>query len=356
MNTQKTVIFTPDYSTDNPYQNLLANSIEQNGYKVNYANYPKGLFLLNKLVNSNNNPDVIHLHWITEIIRRLAWSRNGLIFRIKCFLLMLDCLICRARGTKIIWTIHNKTAHEGHDQNREIYIRRLLTKYVSQVIIHSEQAKELLIDFYQSDALKNAQVIPHGNYDNCYASANKTEAFKQKFQLTPQTNVFLFFGAVRPYKGVENLIENFKQHQAEDAKLLIFGKPSSDEYKQVLLDLIDNHKNIITEFSFIKDEDVADILNIADYIVLPFAKTLTSGSTILAMTHGKALILPDSASIFGCVPDEGVIYFDDNSGLLPALQSATKAESQSRGLVNLEAAKQLCWDKIGKQATRIYSK
>jgi beta-1,4-mannosyltransferase len=48
---------------------------------------------------------------------------------------------------------------------------------------------------------------------------------------------------------------------------------------------------------------------------LPFTDSLTSGSAILAMSSNKALLLPEKARVFGCVPEEGVRYFQSTKHL-----------------------------------------
>ncbi|MFT6903296.1 MAG: beta-1,4-mannosyltransferase [Colwellia sp.] len=48
---------------------------------------------------------------------------------------------------------------------------------------------------------------------------------------------------------------------------------------------------------------------------MPFTDPLTSGSAILAMSSNKALLLPEKARVFGCVPEEGVRYFQSTKHL-----------------------------------------
>jgi beta-1,4-mannosyltransferase len=89
-------------------------------------------------------------------------------------------------------------------------------------------------------------------------------------------------------------------------------------------------------------------------IVLPFADTLTSGSAILSMTYGKALILSDAARVFGCVPDDGAAYFRDTGELTRLLEPLDHSKLKNMGQTNLEKANKMKWSDVGKLTTNAY--
>ena len=81
-------------------------------------------------------------------------------------------------------------------------IRRLATFY----IVHSEVDRQLISSHYDID-LEKVRVIPIGVFDQ-YKKIDKSQA-KDQLGIS-ESNVILFFGLVRPYKGVKYLVKAFE--------------------------------------------------------------------------------------------------------------------------------------------------
>jgi len=107
---------------------------------------------------------------------------------------------------------------------------------------------------------------------------------------------------------------------------------------------------------FVPAKDVQLYMNAADVVVLPFKDILTSGSALLAMSFGKAVIAPR----LGCIPESldsrGVFLYDHNEeeGLLKAIQQATLANLAAMGKYNYGRAKHLGWNVIGQKTCALY--
>jgi len=95
---------------------------------------------------------------------------------------------------------------------------------------------------------------------------------------------------------------------------LIAGKVFSDEYSSQLVGLTKS-PNISLKFEILSAQDLVNQIGMTDLICLPFTDSLTSGSAILAMSCNKALLLPEKARVFGCVPEKGVRYFQSTKQL-----------------------------------------
>src|SRR5215207_2461815 len=95
-----------------------------------------------------------------------------------------------------VLTMHNVIRHEAVDLR--------LARRMDAVIVHTRQGAELL------GGVDNVHVIPHG-------------AFEHLTTQPVERPVVLYFGVVRPYKGVDVLLEAFRQ--LEDAELWVVGRP-----------------------------------------------------------------------------------------------------------------------------------
>ncbi len=95
----------------------------------------------------------------------------------------------------------------------------------------------------------------------------------------------------------------------------------------------------------------------ADAVVFPFKDILTSGSIFLAMSFGKAIIVPKLESLEEIIAVGGAICFDpeDPDGLKSALKTALTSDLEGLGQINLNAAKLLSWDKIARQTADVYA-
>lgn len=350
------VLHMPDYRQDNPYQNLLDKSLKAQGVKSSFCHIPYAFFPLWLVKRQYPKIDVIHLHWVVDIVKRIAWSENTLMFYLKCLMLVVDCWAVRLSGVKIAWTIHNKLAHEQLPKNKEIFVRRCLAKVVSRIIVHSEEALESINQLLTVDLQHKADVIFHGNYIGVYPPPSAAKSTLLDLYLLPKDGITVsYIGRMRPYKGIESLIQTFKKlPQDKNITLLIAGEPVDKAYQDKLQELIAQDAHIVCDFSFLPDQVMIDYFAASDVICLPFSDTLTSGSTILTMSCAKPLILPTSAKVFGCVPDEGVRYFDNETELLNLLNNVEDMPIEEMGAANLKKANKQSWQAVAKLTVSSY--
>lgn len=354
------VLFTPSWEQANPYQNLLKKgieSVEGIDSEVELKNYPAGFFPLNKIISKSPKTNVLHVHWISELVIRIVWSKTPIIFWVKLLLFWLDCQLVKLRGVKLVWTLHNKFAHESQNKQRELILRRTFCRCVDRIILHSEQALEKICELYALDIRSKTSVIFHGNYEGCYPEPSENrDQLREKYGVKPNQIALLYFGSIKPYKGVEELIDTFLASNTKDVHLFICGAPKDQAHQQQLTTACHNNDNIFTAFKFLDDQELVDFITLADAVVLPYSDTLTSGSVILAMTMGKALTLPQSATVFGVNPRSGTHYFDKLSDIFDNSNELLNIDNLSQmGLHNKMAAAKLRWPDVGLATVRAYT-
>lgn len=351
----KTVVHLPDWSEGNPYQLLLSGGLEKNGWDVRFQHYPDSPLPLQKVLNANPDAKALHLHWINPYIERAMWSKSFYPFYAKALLLSLDIWLARVRGRKVIWTVHNRVSHESKNPDHERIMRRLLARSVSHLIFHSAGARNAFRDEISPVSDARSAVIPHGNYIGVY---QQDEAIQQqlaeRFELTPAHTVVLFFGALRHYKGVPRLLKAFQQHQDANLRLIIAGQSFEDELTQQAENAAHKDSRIKLLLGFIPDQEVAPLFSLAHIVALPFEHTLTSGSALLAISLGKALLLPEHAKTLDVVDDRGAIFFSNDKHLEKTLLNLATHPLKQMGKFNLELAQQLSWENIGKGTAILY--
>ena len=345
------VLFIPfDRKGNNPYQKLLLKHLQDLGVKVEGSGTYR-VFSLLRSTFSHWKPDILHLHWHHPFLLGSNMTKTI----IKSVSFIAELLLLKLLGVKIVWTVHNIVSHEGNFEFLELFFTKFLAKLCNKIIVHSPSAKREVVKIYRTrESL--IRVIPHGNYINCYRNVISEVQAKNKLQLKAEKIVFLYFGLIRHYKGIPELVEAFKKLNCPQAKLLIVGKPLNNKIAHDIVKRCEGNKNIETFFDFIPDDEIQIYMNAADVIVLPYRDILTSGAVILAMSFAKPII----ASAIGCIPEtldsKGSFLYDpsEKNGLIKTMRQVFNADLIKMGNHNFELAKQLRWDDIAKKTYKVY--
>ncbi len=86
------------------------------------------------------------------------------------------------------------------------YVYRFMYHVCHHLFVHTLSGKKQLIRLFLVDE-KKITVIPHGNYDFFLSSSFvSSKLAREKLGLRSTDKVVLFFGAIRPNKGLETLL------------------------------------------------------------------------------------------------------------------------------------------------------
>lgn len=349
-------VFLPDWRQGNPYQSLLADALTRRGVDVQWAGFRAVLFPLNRLDGLAAKAEVVHLHWINDLIGPVVWAAGPAKRVIRLAALALDVLLVRARGKRVVWTVHNLVAHESLNPAWEVVARRVLALTCTRVVLHSASALARIEQAYSVKLSGKACVIPHGNYEGCYpGDTARTEALRERFHLKGSEITLLFFGSIREYKGVLKLLEAFKGTRNRDLRLIIAGCPQPESLHEEVVSAAACDPRILLKLDFIDDSEVSPLFALADAVVVPFERALTSGSTVLAMTMRKAVLLPEEARVFDLVNEGSGIFFSSIPGLTACMETLDKATLARMGGNAGRAAEELKWDGIASSLLALYS-
>lgn len=353
------VIFLPDYTVSNPYQKELSNSLKEQGVEVSLC---KSIGIFSVLYHTiiRWKPDVFHLHWNHSFIIGKTRLSSYVLF----FLLFVQILILKIFKVRIIWTAHNLLRHERRFEDLEIYFHRQLLRIYDGVIVHSNSAQKSLFETYSISPKQFSQkiyIIPHGNYIKSYDNTISQAKARMELGMEESKTVFLCFGAIRPYKGVVKLIQAFKSLSYQNINLLVAGKPLTEDFKFYLEEISKTDHRISLFLEYIPNYDVQIYMNSADVVVFPFTDIFTSGSLVLAMSFGKAIIAPNLNVIAENLDKRGVIFYGTGTDLdlTQALQKAALTCTQKlkqMGNYNLSQAEKFDWRSIAQKTILAYSK
>ncbi|AFZ44923.1 glycosyl transferase group 1 [Halothece sp. PCC 7418] len=347
------VLMMPDYRQDNPYQQLLANSLKTEGVEVQFPQGYRRVFPIFRAITTQNKPiHILHLHWLNLYLKGKNLPSKWL-YALK---VLIDVWLTCQTGTKIVWTVHNLVPHDTKFPRLEYWTRRLLVKMASRVIIHNHASLEPLLQAYQLDSVK-VNIIPHGNYRPVYKEAIPKEEARKILGFPQQGKIYLSFGMIRPYKGLEFLLGAWEKCQNDQDLLAIVGQARGHvEYGSALVKKAETIKGAMVREGYVDDELIHIYYSAADIIVLPFQKILTSGSLILAMSFSKPIIAPCFPSITETLGTADWLLYDPETeqGLFNAICKSKDIDLEALSTLVKQECQRLNWDNIAQQTSQLY--
>jgi len=222
------------------------------------------------------------------------------------------------------------------------------------VVAHSEHGARRLRDVVDLDP-DRVRVIHHGAFDYL------TRLPEEK-PLLPELDgaegpVILFFGLLRPYKGVDTLLEAFRE--IEGAELWIVGNPRMDiEPLRQLATRAPGRVRFLTRF--IEDAEIPAIMRRADIVTLPYRDIEHSGVLYAALAFGKPLVL-SAVGGFPEVAEQGAARLvppEDPAALAATLRDLVTDEAARAQLGEAAAhaaSTSYSWDEAARQTLALYA-
>jgi glycosyltransferase involved in cell wall biosynthesis len=346
------VLFIPT-SKGNPYQAELARHLSRHGIDVILKNEASILPILRVILNTGI-PDILHLHWTHTLIK----GRNTIEHLVKSLRLIGEIMFLKIAGLKIIWTVHNLWDHDKEENKIDAFCHMLLLRMCDAIIVHCENARHAVELCYcaPESAKKKISVVPHGNYISSYDNTAGRNKARKDLGFADHEIVFGFFGNIRSYKGIFNLVRAFQEVHRTGIRLVLAGKPESADIEEKLNVIAQRDERISMCLGFIPENRIQIYLNCMDVVVLPFQKVLTSGSVLLAMSYAKPVIAPATGCLQEVLDSPGSFLYDpdDPNSLICAMKKSIKADLEKMGKHNLRLALEADWRFSAKKTAKIY--
>lgn len=228
--------------------------------------------------------DWLHLHWPgARLIHR--W-RSVYQARAAHFAYVLDGL--RRRGVRVAWTAHNLVPHDDPHPDLGRAARAHLLANLDHVFVHFPGARTELADEFGYTG--PSTVVHHPHYIDDYPTPPSQALARAALGLPPTGFVALGFGALRPYKGLGDVIRGFLQMAGPDDRLLLAGNPTGDITAD--LELAASDPRVILHARSIPAADVPTYFAAADVSVVAHRAFFTSGSALLALSMGCPIVGP----------------------------------------------------------------
>jgi len=283
-------------------------------------------------LRSSIDADVVHYQWLT--------------------MPTLDAHLLPGRRPRVM------TAHyvlPPSPSRRQAARARRLFGQMDAVVAHSEQGARRLRDEAGVDPSR-VHVIPHGAFD--YLARLPDEKPLPTELDDAEGPVILFFGLLRPYKGLETLLRAFQE--VKGAELWIVGNPRMDvEPLRRLAADAPGRVRFVTRF--VEDAEMPAIFRRADVVALPYRDAEHSGVLYTGLAFGKPLVL-SAVGGFPEVAAEGAARLvppgdpDALAATLSELVANPEARAELSAAAQAAASGPYSWDAVASQTLALYRK
>lgn len=275
---------------------------------------------------NRQNPDIIAFDWWHPFF---APCHAGII-----------SLLSKRNKKRILYITENVISHEANKTDK-ILTKLALNKAKAFLALSNSVEKHLQSMFNQRVFRSE---LPIYDFYSTNDTTAKTAEIKKSFGFAEDDTVFLFFGLVRKYKGLDLLLEAFANVAATNnkVKLLVVGEFYEDD--QPYKDIVAKHNmaaKVVIENRYVPNEEVEQFFLASDVTVLPYRSATQSGVLNVAYGFYKPAIVTNvgelgslvAPGVTGIVVDQPTVS-DIQKGLEEFLQMKAAGKQFAASIKN----------------------
>ncbi len=257
------------------------------------ASYPLNFYnpfswLKTAHIIKKSNTDTLIITWVTPV--------QAPIYIVICMAMRII-----SKKTEVVYLCHNALPHE-----RKFY-DVVLTKgafyFGDKFITHSQQDYDAIMSMTKSKKVVHA-FLPIFDFFNTDELPDVT---KVTSNLKLKKNVILFFGYVRPYKGLIHLVRAMQEivKESPNTTLLIVGEFWSHDKADYVKEINDLglKNNVVIVDGYVPNEEVASYFYASDVVVCPYISGTQSGIIQMAYALDKPVIATKVGGLMEAVQD-----------------------------------------------------
>ncbi len=241
---------------------------------------------------------------------------------------------------------HNVVPHESFPF-REYLTRRLIHFTDLPVVLSSQTENE----FKETYPEKSPVRLFHPVYSRPLPTGSRQE-IRQKYGISKNQLLFLFFGLIRDYKGLDLLFKALHNLSPEALRMRIIVAGEFYTKAEPVLSLIPENwrDRIIIENRFIPDEEADEILHASDVMLLPYRSASQSGILADAVNFGLPVICTDQPGFLDIITQDkhGMIVPSENvtalSNAITEMASTANLSKMRENVIQLQ--EELSWDRF----------
>ncbi|WP_277209338.1 glycosyltransferase [Isoptericola croceus] len=287
----------------NPFQSLLYGAFPSRGIGLAPVNESWNFDRLTDL-NPIELPLGIHLHWLNFVLSDTAnlTDANARVLEFETKLQKF-----KANGGRVIWTVHNRLPHDSRFDTHELQVRQIVADQADVVHVMNPGTKEALSpDLIVPES--RFLYAPHPLYCGAYPDNVSRAESRMALGIDPDEFVFILFGALKPYKGLTELLDAFvtasRFTREKRLRLLVAGSPDDAPETKEIVRRCEADPDVLVFPRRIASDEVQYLMRASDVGLAPYRRVLNSGAVVLYNSYGLPAVVPeDGALLSGLAPD-----------------------------------------------------
>lgn len=310
----------------NPYQALLYRGAHEAGVATSEL-IPLETFREVPSLHGLAHHTAVHFHWINSVIGGAKTTADAK-QRVKKFLQDIDEI--RSNGVGVVFTIHNKVSHDAVYVEEELSLQQGILDRSTVVHSMTHAGIDSMQGFADIDTNK-VVISPHPTYQAVYPDYLPKSECRRALGIRPDEFVISFFGAIKPYKGLNELRKMWQDLERQTdrrMRLIIAGSPDGSAEAHEFLSWASKHPSVVLQPTKIPFEQVQLYVKAADAGVIPYRRTLNSGAAMLHLTFGNPIICVDEPALYEGLPRGAYYKFEDSESFSSAVSKAVDQSAE----------------------------
>ena len=229
-----------------------------------------------------HKPDLVIFSWVSPALAVQFRYISGFI-RNRCPM------------AQITFVCHNVVQHE--ERAIDVFLARFAFKQADSFIVHGEGLKSEL-GLIKPGA--DVSVTHHPTYEHFASREISSQSARSELGIPPGVPLALYFGFVRPYKGLRHLIDAIPAafEAIGSLEILIVGEfwGDRDEYLERIEETGFGDRVTVRD-EYVPNEEVGLYFSAADIVVLPYTTASASGIIQVAYGFGKPVVTTTVGSL-----------------------------------------------------------
>lgn len=263
------------------------------------------------------------------------------------------CWLPRLMGKKVIVTIHgldHQRAKWGKLASTYIMMgEKNAVRFADEIIVLSKGVQDYFMDTYG----RKTVLIPNGVNR---PALRKAELIQEKFGLN-KDDYILYLGRLVPEKGIQYLIEAFRNVETDKKLVIAGGSSDTDAFAQELRELAAGDERILFT-GFVQGQLLEELFSNAYLYCLPSDLEGMPLSLLEAMSYGSCCLTSDIPECADVMEDHGVTFRKGDVADLTGKLSHLCAAPQEVQRYQESAADYICerfnWDHVTEQTFALY--
>ena len=256
-------------------------------------------------------------------------------------------------GKRCIATIHgldHKRQKWGYFASRYIMKgERCAVKKADEIIVLSESAQQYFKETYGRETV----LIPNGVNKPVRLEPDR---IGEKYGLR-KDGYILFLGRLVPEKGLEYLINAYKDLNTSKKLVIAGGSSDTKEFEEKVKDMAaSDHRIIFT--GFVQGRVLSELLSNCYIYVLPSDLEGMPLTLLEAMSYGQCCLVSDIPECVGVIGDKAVTFKKGNVQNLKSQMQALLANPETVEAYRKEASSYVCgkynWDDVARKTLKLY--